>query len=60
MSEPALYARAERSAARLSWLALSGEGELRVPDAADLFSLVPIAALPPLIARMTGAEGWSR
>ena len=39
-----------------SWLAFSGEGELRVPDAADLFSLVPIAALPPLIARMTGGR----
>ena len=39
-----------------SWRALSAEGELRVPDAADLFSLVPIAALPPLIARTTGGR----
>ncbi len=39
-----------------SWRVLSAEGELRVPDAADLFSLVPIAALPPLIARMTGGR----
>ena len=39
-----------------SWGVFTGEGELRVPDAADMFSLVPIAALPPLIARMTGGR----
>ena len=38
------------------WRVLSAEGELRVPDTADLFSLVPIAALPSLIARMTGGR----
>ena len=48
---------APREEAReFSWRALSAEGELRVPDAADMFSLVPIAALPPLIARMTGGR----
>ena len=58
MSEPALYARADRRSAAQLFLARSftGEGELRVPDAADMFSLVPIAALPPLIARMTGGR----
>ena len=39
-----------------SWSALSGDGELRVPPDAALFSLAPIAALPPLIARLTGGR----
>ena len=46
----------QEEAQGFSWRVLSAEGELRVPDAADLFSLVPIAALPPLIARMTGGR----
>ena len=39
-----------------SWSVLSGDGELRVPPDAALFSLAPIAALPPLIARLTGGR----
>lgn len=38
------------------WRALPKEGELHVPDADDLLSLVPIAALPPLIARTKGGK----
>ena len=39
-----------------SWRALPGDQALHVPDHADLFSLAPISALPPLIARMTGGR----
>ena len=35
---------------------LSADGSLRVPAAADLFSLVPITALPALVARTTGGR----
>ena len=37
-----------------SWGTLSPKGELSVPDDADLLSLVPIYALPSLLARVTG------
>ena len=37
-----------------SWSVLSGDGDVRVPADAALFSLAPIAVLPPLLARMTG------
>ena len=39
-----------------SWRILSAEGELRVAPDADLYSLVPIIALPALIARTTGGR----
>ena len=39
-----------------SWSVLSGDGEVPVPPDAALFSLAPIAVLPPLIARMTGGR----
>ena len=39
-----------------SWSTLSTEGELRVPAGADLLSLAPIAALPPLLARTAGGR----
>ena len=39
-----------------SWRVLSGDEPLQVPDSADLFSLAPVYALPPLIARMTGGR----
>ena len=35
---------------------LSADGSLRVPAAAALFSLVPITALPALVARTTGGR----
>ena len=37
-----------------SWSVLPADGDVRVPPDAALFSLAPIAALPPLIARLTG------
>ena len=39
-----------------SWRPLPADGELHVSGVADLLSLVPIAALPPLIARMAGGR----
>ena len=39
-----------------SWSVLPARGELRVPAEADLFSLVPVSALPPLIERLTGGR----
>jgi len=39
-----------------SWGTVSEEHGLRVPASATLFSLVPIPALPPLIARTTGGN----
>ena len=39
-----------------SWSVLPDDGEVRVPADATLFSLAPIAALPPLIARLTGGK----
>ena len=39
-----------------SWRVLSGDEPLQAPDSADLFSLAPAYALPPLIARMTGGR----
>ena len=40
----------------ISWRTLPAQGTLRVADTADLLSLVPIAALPPLIARTKGGR----
>ena len=37
-----------------SWRTLPAKGELSVPVDTDLFSLAPISALPPLIARTMG------
>lgn len=39
-----------------SWSIFSGEEGLQVPASAVLFSLIPIPALPPLIARKTGGN----
>ena len=39
-----------------SWGTVSREAGLRVPTSATLFSLVPIPALPPLLARTTGGN----
>ena len=39
-----------------SWRTLPAKGELSAPADADLFSLAPIAALPPLLARTTGGR----
>ena len=39
-----------------AWSTLPAEGELRVPAGADLLSLAPVAALPPLIGRTTGGR----
>ncbi|MFQ5467894.1 MAG: SDR family oxidoreductase [Kiloniellaceae bacterium] len=42
--------------ASFSWATVSAQEGLRVPPAATLFSLVPITALPPLIARTDGGN----
>lgn len=39
-----------------TWSALPADGALRVPAGADLLSLAPLAALPSLIARVTGGR----
>ena len=39
-----------------SWSVLPAGGELRVPADANLFSLAPVSALPPLIERLTGGR----
>ena len=39
-----------------AWSTVPAEADVHVPAAADLFSLAPITALPPLIARLTGGR----
>ncbi len=51
-TEPAPY----EAPPGFSWGSVSGEGILKVPASAALFSLVPISALPALVARFAGGD----
>ena len=51
-TEPAPY----EAPPGFSWGSVPGKESLRVPSAAVLFSLVPISALPALVARIDGAD----
>ena len=52
-TEPAPY----EAPPGFSWGSATGKESLRVPSSAVLFSLVPISALPALVARIDGG-GW--